>query len=295
MLTRERFARFLDPYILKVYENVVEKGDDYVGRIFNVQTSTLAEEKVTGIGAADLPQKWAGQVYYGDISPLWDKSFKHEKYSLGLKFERELWEDAQHAEVKQRVNAAMLSVHRFRQLHAHWIFNNAFGDCKTPDGVPLCSNAHPLSPDNPATQSNKGTSPLTLDSLEETRIAMLNFTDDKGKKLLIVPDLLIVPPSLEVKARELVESSGRPDTADRADNVRKGAYTVLTLPLLEDSNNWFLVDSRLMKQYCLWFDRRKAVPERDEDFDTETIRYKCVMRFSYGVINWTWIYGHQVA
>jgi hypothetical protein len=299
MMNGERFATLLEPYLFRVYEEVIERGEDYVGRLFGTSTSKKAWEKVSGIGAADMPVEWQGQVHYGDVSPLWDKTFTHAKYSTGLKFERELWDDALYPEVKNRVNSVMLAVHRFRQIHAHYPFNNAFGDYKTPDGVALCATNHPSSPENATTQSNKGTSALSVDSLEETRTAMLNFKDDKGKKLLVVPDLLIVPPSLEQKAKEIVLSTGRPDTADRVDNVRRNAYDVLTLPLLEDSNNWYLVDSKRMKQYQLWFDRRLPVPEREqnqtEDFDTEVIKFKQVMRFSYGSIHWTWVYGHQVA
>ena len=299
MMTGDRFATLLEPYLFKVYEDIIEKGEDYVGRLFGANKSKRAWEKISGIGAADLPVEWQGQVHYGDVSPLWDKTFNHIKYSTGLKFERELWDDALYPEVKNRINSVMLAVHRFRQIHAHTPFNDAFGAYKTPDGQALCSDSHPRSPDDATTQSNKGTSPLTVDALEDTRTAMLNITDDKGKKLLIVPDLLIVPPSLELKAREIVMSAGRPDTADRADNVRRNAYDVLTLPLLTDSNNWFLVDSKRMKQYNLWFDRRLPVPERDksqtEDFDTEVIKFKQVMRFAYGAIHWTWIYGHEVS
>jgi len=295
VMVRERFADMLDPYIRMVYEREVLKGPDYASQIFTVDTTKLAEEHVTGIGAADMPVEWQGQVNYATIDPLWKKTFRPVKYSTGIKIERELWDDAQHAEIRNMISSVMIAIHRFRQIHAHYLFNNAFTNAKTPDGEPLCSASHPYSPYNSTTQSNVGSSALSVESLEATRVAMMNFKDDKGKKILRVPDLVIVPPALEKLAREIVYSTGRPDTADRVDNVRRGAYDVLSLPLLEDSNNWFLVDSKQMKLSNLWFDRRKGVPERDEDFDTETLKWKVVLRFDYGTIDWTWIYGHNVA
>lgn len=296
MLTRERFASLLDPYIFQVYEHVIEKGDDIIPRLFDVSNSTLAEERVTGVGATGLMQPWAGQVHYDDVSPLWDKTYRHEKYSLGLKIDRDLWDDAQHAEIKDRVQRITLSVHRTRQLHAHEPFNDAFvGNVMLgPDGLPLCNNAHPRSPEDLTVQSNIGNSPLDVDSLEETRIAMMNWTDDRGKRMLRVPNLLVVPPSLEMKAKEIVMSTDRPDTADRATNVRKGAYQVEVLPLMNDSNDWFLIDSQQAKLFLKWFERRKPVPEREEDFDTETLKWKYVARYSYGFHHWSWIFGHQV-
>lgn len=296
MMNRERFASFLDPYVRYVYEYVVEKGDDIIPLLFGVSNSELSMEKVTGIGATGLMQPWQGQVYYDDVDPLWDKSYVHQKYSLGLKIDRDLWDDSQHNEVRDRVQRVTLSVYRTRQDHAHSIFNNAFNAAfPGPDGKPLCGTDHPLSPSNTATQSNKGTAALSVDSLEAARLAMMGFTDDRGKKLLLKPDLLLVPPALEMAAEEIVLSAGRSDTANRADNVRKGAYKIITLPLLTDSNNWFVADSQQMKLWMKWFERRKPVPERDEDFDTETLKWKYVARYSYGFHAPLFIYGNEVA
>jgi len=296
-LTRERFSKMLEPYIFQVYEQVIEKGQDIIPLLYGVSTSELAEEPVTGIGATGLMQEWAGQVYYDDVQALWDKTYKHKKYSIGLKIERDLWEDSQHNQVKDRVQRVTLSVHRTRQIHAHEVFNRAFdASYAGPDGKPLCASNHSLYPVTPApVQSNVITTPLSVDAVEEARLKMLNFTDDRGNKLLLVPDTLIVPPALEVKAKEIVRSTDRPDTADRATNVRKGAYNVVTLPLLEDSNNWFLADSAEMKRFLRWFERRKPVPEKEEDFDTEVLKWKYVARYSYGFHGWHWIVGAQVA
>lgn len=295
-MNRERFATLLDPYIFQVYEQVIERGEDVIPSLYGVSNSELHEERVTGIGATGLMQPWAGQVHYDTVDPLWDRTYRHEKYSIGLKIERDLWDDGQHAEVKDRVQRVSLSVHRTRQLHAHQIFNNAFNAVFAgPDGLALCAAAHPYSPSNTTTQSNIGTSVLSPVSLEETRINMINWVDDRGKRLLRVPDTLIVGPALEVSAREILMSTDRPDTADRATNVRRGAYKIITLPLLEDSNNWFLADSQQMKLYMKWFERRKPSPEREDDFDTETLKWKYVARYAFGFHHWAFIFGHNVA
>lgn len=48
---------------------------------------------------------------------------------------------------------------------------------------------------------------LTGDNLQAAITAMRNFKDDEGKPLNIKPTLLIVPPSLEWKARELLKAT----------------------------------------------------------------------------------------
>ncbi|MGD9643969.1 MAG: Mu-like prophage major head subunit gpT family protein [Elusimicrobiales bacterium] len=206
--------------------------------------------------------------------------------------------DAQHAEIKERVQRFALSIHRTRQIHAHEVFNDAFAGAKLtgPDGKPLCSDSHPLSPSQPdKTQSNVMNAELSLEALEEARLRMLNWTDDRGNKLLRVPDTLLIPPALGLKARELLESPDRPDTADRAINVRRGAYKIIELPFLESSKAWFLVDSRVAKMFLKWFERRKPVPERHEDFDTETLKWKAIARYAYGFHHWSWIIGSNPA
>lgn len=299
IMTRERFASLLEPYMFEVYENVMEQGDDIIPLLFDVNNSNLSQETVTGVGAMGLMQPWTGTVNYDSPTALWDKTYVHQKYSTGIRIDRDLWDDAQFGQAKDRINAAILSAHRTRQLHATSIFNNAFtataGVTTGPDGVALCSATHDLSPDNGTHQSNTGTSAISIDAIEATRVAMMNFTDDRGNKLLVVPDMIIVPPALEMKVSEYLQSAGRADTANRADNVRKGAYKLVTLPLLSDSNNWFMVDSAAMKRYLKWFERRKPVPEKDADFDTEVLKWKLVARYSYGFHGYQWIFGHAVA
>ena len=298
IMTRERFASLLEPYIFKVYENVIEKGDDIIPRLFSVETTNQSKEVVTGIGAMGLMQPWKGTVHYDSPEALWDKTYTVKKYSTGIKIDRDLWDDALYAEAKNRVQRAILAVHRTRQLHATSVFDNAFtaGAYAGPDGVALCSATHDLSPTQTSShQVNAGSSTFSKAAIEATRIAMMNFTDDRGQKLLIVPDTIIIPPNLEEQALEYNNSVGRSDTANRADNVRKGAYNILTLPLLSDSNNWFMIDSQLAKQYLMWFERRKPIPEQEADFDTEVLKWKLVSRYVYGFHGWQWIYGHAVS
>src|SRR5690554_6774653 len=135
ILNRERFASMLDPVIFQVYEQLIEKGEDIIPKVYGIHNSTLSQETVTGIGATGLMQEWQGQVYYDDVNPLWNKTYVHKKYSLGLKIDRDLWDDAQHPEIKDRIQRVTLSVHRSRQIHAHSIFNNAFNSSYPgPDG-----------------------------------------------------------------------------------------------------------------------------------------------------------------
>ena len=78
-MTRERFASLLEPYMFDVYENVMEKGEDIIPMLFDVNSSTMAKETVTGIGALGLMQPWQGTVYYDSPAELWEKVYTHQK------------------------------------------------------------------------------------------------------------------------------------------------------------------------------------------------------------------------
>lgn len=295
-MTREQYADFLNPIIHEVYDLTLQEKKDFVSELFDVNTTKLWEETIHGVGALGLMQPWAGTVHYDDAVPLYKKTFVQKKYSLGLQIERELWEFSQHAKIKDRIKGMATSVFRTRQIHAASVFNNAF-TTNGADGVPLCSASHPYSPSDASVQSNKDVLAFDGDNLEKVAIKMQDFTDDRGNKLLIQPDTIIIPRALKAKALEVTKSEKKPFTANNEINIHYGDdWNVVVIPWLTDASDWYVVDSQLMKQIGLkWFESRKPVPERNEDFDTEFLKWKTVCLYDYGFVRWEWIFGNQVA
>lgn len=70
---------------------------------------------------------------------------------------------------------------------------------------------------------------LTPDNYEAARSAMMEFKDEDGTPLNIKPTLLVVPPSLEGAAKEILESDR---DANGATNKWKGTAEVLVVPYL---------------------------------------------------------------
>lgn len=69
------------------------------------------------------------------------------------------------------------------------------------------------------------------------RAAIMNFKDEEGMPLRLVPDTLEVPPALEATARLLCESE---KLADGATNPFRGTAKVIVNPGLTSSTAWFL-------------------------------------------------------
>jgi phage major head subunit gpT-like protein len=74
---------------------------------------------------------------------------------------------------------------------------------------------------------------LSVTTYAAARAAMMGFTNDDGVPLGIVPNLLVVPPSLEQTAKELCEAELSGVTGEGSKtNVWRGTATVLVVPYL---------------------------------------------------------------
>jgi phage major head subunit gpT-like protein len=212
--------------------------------------------------------------------------------------ERKLYDDDLYNVINPKAQRLGTSFARTREIHAASTFNNAFSASFTGfDAVALCSASHPLSPQNTGTvQSNAGSSALSPAAIEATRQIMLAYTDDRGNLFPSIPDILLVPPALEQTATEILRTVGKVDSADNTINfVGSLGLRPVVWNYLTDTNDWFLIDSRLMKQHLWWFDRVETEFQSDPNSDyTMVARYRGYMRYIFGWDDWMWIYGHHV-
>lgn len=120
------------------------------------------------------------------------------------------------------------------------------------DGVALFSATHPRNPVKPVTGENFANlftaKPLNAANLAAVRAAMMTIPGPDGDILAIDPRVIIVPPELEVTARQIAFSAFVPSAAGTAtqSNVMQGMYEVLVIPQLSAQSNgattWYLAD-----------------------------------------------------
>jgi hypothetical protein len=211
--------------------------------------------------------------------------------------ERKLVDDAKYDAIRKMMLGFSLAARRTVDQHHADVFINAFSASYVGgDGVALCSTSHPYSPSDAGVQSNKGTSALTWDTLVTTREAMMRFKDSKRQPMGVMPDTLVVPIELMTTARTLVGSVQKPGTGNNDTNDLDGAFRVVVSPFLTDTNNWFLIDSRLASLQLNWYWRT-----RPEFLDSPmsgynlAMQYRGYMRYSVGWDHWAFAYGHEVA
>lgn len=303
-ITSERgglWADILDPIVKFRFFDAFLRRPSLIPTLFNVQMSSRAYEQVSSVGTIGI-DSWgnyavAGQVSEVDFDQGYKKTYDHVEYVVDLPVESKTVKDSQQGDVFRAAARLGDSANLKREVDAISVFNNAFSSSFVGgDAVALCSASHPLSPMKPGTvQSNTGTAALTKSAVSTAREAMMAMTDDNGNKMAVTPNAILVPPSLEDEALEISKSMLDPTSANNAINVHAGRFTVIVAHHLTDSNNWFMLDTALMKMSLDWFDRDAvSVKMREGDDPTLRVYWRAYMRYSYGFSDWKWVYGNNV-
>lgn len=294
----EQWAEILEPGLREIFYATVDPlvATSRIPMLFDVITSAKAAESFLSAGSMGNWKKYQGAIEYDDIDQGYKTTITHEEYVQGFKIERKLVEDDLYGLFSDRPRELAMSAMRTREVHAASVFVNAFTDAYAGgDGVGLCSDVHPMSPNNANTQDNEGTLALSYANIITTRRAMREWKDDRGNLIPVTPDTLLVPPELEDTAFEIVKTTNVPATADyRANFVAGNIRQVIVWDYLTDANAWFLIDSMRMKQSLKWLDRvpLEFALDPTSNFRLES-RWRGYMRYSFGWKDWRWVYGNN--
>ncbi len=296
VIASENFGYLLDPGLRKIFMDEYGLPEGQVENIYGVEKSTKATEYDLGIGGLGDLEEFTGTIPYGSFEQQYRVSYTHREWVKGIKIERKLVDDDQYNVINKRPASLAVVAKRTKEKHGATIFNSAFGTSVFTggDGLALCSTAHTRI-GTTTTVSNSGTTALSATAVEATRLAGRQFTDETDNLMTARFDTLIVPPNLEETAWEIVNANGKLGTADNDPNFSKGKYKIIVWDYLTDTNNWFMTDSRMAKQYLVWFNRIPIEFNKDKDFETYVAKWSCYTRYSYGFSDWSWIYGHNVA
>jgi len=294
----ENWPDIIAPGLFRVLTNQYgqEKAKSMIPMIFSEKTSKKNFEKDSSGGALGDFDEFTGIVGYGDTSQGYDKTYEFTEYAKGIKITRQLFDDDLYNIMNKRPKQLGTSAMRTKEKKAAAIFNDAFTSEPTDgDAAELCASDHANAGDSVA-QSNEGTTAISAVSVEATRRLMIAFKGDQSDIINVDPDMLLVPTNLEETAWEIINSKGKVDTADNNQNFHYGKYKLAVWKnYLTDSNNWFMLDSNLMKDFLLFWNRIPLEFFQDKDSDTLIAKYIGYMRFGLGWSDWRFIYGHLVS
>jgi phage major head subunit gpT-like protein len=302
MLTQAQFETLLIPIIYHHFNVGINLVPSMRSSLFNVQGSELAEENGVGMGGVSV-DVWdvfkqsgeSGVKGRVDFDELYTQNYHHEEYPVELVIRKNLLLNDKYGQIARYVQRLGISAEQKMETDAAGLLNNAFAAGVTwSDGKPLCSATHPVGPSAGGnTYSNRGTSALTKTSLKTTRVSMMQFKDDKGNLIGVVPRELWVPPELMDRAEEFAQSPQDPESGNNAKNTVQNLQDVPWLRL-SDPTNWFLVDPVWRAQVANWYNREATQIMMTKETTTEVV-FEFKLHYSYGADDWRWIFGHEVA
>lgn len=291
----ENFNNF-DGYITDAFNIAMNKLPDYIPMFYRKTRSNRSIEVYQGLGNADVMSKWTGSVDYDTLSQEREVQVTYQKYSKGLKLEKEIFMFKNYAAVAQRVSNLAEMANYTIQLAGANTFSNAFNTSylTTPESKAICATDHALGAENSDTQGNSGSYTLTVQGIDATRQKMLDFKDNRGNKLGRVGDCLIVGPENFMRAKKLVDGDKEPFTANNDINIYNNGEIKLLYNKYITGDVWFLADEMAMKQALMWMEWTTPSLQRDkEDFDTESVKYKVIAAYAPAVLDYRFIYGNQ--
>lgn len=303
-LVSSDFVRLLDNRLRKVFEGEFKELPPMIDTLYSRMPSDSAWEEFFEIGSlGDIPE-FNGKVSYLSISPGYYTRIEPREYSAGLQFERKFLADKKYSvldgRAAQLTNSAKRTMDKIGVRPFAYAFSSAFDFQYSEEGVSLCSTAHTTKSPGVSTStgfSNSGTSALSKTSLAATRLLMRKFKDDIGNRIEVEPDMLLVPDNLYDTAMEIVGSEKDPTSANNTINMNYKRWKVVPYLRLDDydTNNWFMIDSSMMKKFLVWIDRESPSVNNTMDFETFIWKFNIYFRIACGFLNWRFIFGHNVS
>jgi hypothetical protein len=298
IITTASFAKALWPGINKWYGRAYEEWPTEYTELFDVQKSNRAyEEQVgtTGFGLAAVKGE-GNSISYDDESQAYVTRYSHLVYALGFIITREMFEDDLYDLVgKRKAEALAFSLRQTQETVGANVYNRAFTSTYAGgDGKELCATDHPNFAGGTWSNELATAADLSEGSLEQACIDIAGFTNDRGLKIRVMPDKLIIPKELMFEAERILNSIGRSGTADNDLNALKsmGKFrTVIVNHYLTDTDAWFIRNTIPGNTGMICWDRRGAEFAIDNDFDTENAKYKATQRYSMGWTDPRGLYG----
>jgi hypothetical protein len=289
------FADLLWPGLLKIYGDTYRDWPSLYTQVFEVLSSDKPYEKVLGVTGFSYayPKNQGGQISYVQTRQGFPKEFVHEEYSLGAIVTRIMYEDDQYRYINTFPKLLARSMRLTEEVLAWNHFNRAFNASYTgADGVCLLNSAHPTVGVGGGTYSNILSTAADLDqtSLETMVQVVMDMTDDQGMKIQLKPDKLIVPTASWAIASKLLDTNKVVGSADNDINPLIGiGFRTLVCPYLTDNDSWYVTTDCTDGLTWLW--RRRTEALRDNEFDTQNLKFATTARHSSGWINPRCLFG----
>lgn len=297
------FSNHLAPGIRAVIGANLGGRESYYSMFYDIETSERNYEDylaAAGLPIAALKPQSEPIVAYDPLEGS-TKRVSFDVWAIGFEVSEEAWEDDLYADsgsaLRSASNGIADSLAERVEIEAHRPLNAEGYDGSTytvlPDSSGLFATSHsPVAGGEAAAQSNRSATDADL-SVTSYRVGLTQFrkyTNDRGLRIpgFTMPARLITPVDLEWDAGEVVNSSNRPDTMNRVENVSKGKTSVEITPYITNDDTWSIQGA---KHFMKFFWRFRPRLDSFDDRRTRTAVYVGYQRFKVAPIHWLGMYG----
>lgn len=302
-ITTSNFAKLVYPGLNTIYGQKYAEKPKQCDQIFETRTSRRAYEEDMGVTGFGLPAiKTEGNaVFYDEEQQGFLTRYQHIVWASGFIITEEMMDDDLYDTVGQRRTEGLAySMRQGEEIVSANILNRAFNTSYLGgDGATLIASAggggsasHPNVSGGTWTNGVATAADLSEAALEQAKIDIDDFRDDRGKRMQANIKQLIIASANQFEAERILGSKLRVDTAN---NDANAMYTMGTIPkiivnnYLDDADAWFIQTD--VPNGFIKYERKPMAFSIDNDFDTSNAKFKVQHRYSVGFTDPRCAYG----
>ncbi len=296
------FPQDLRPGIRMWFGDAYKAYDTKYDKILDVKIPEARNyEEDVMMGALGLPvlKTQGAAVEFDQGNQMFSTRMTHLQYGLGFIITEEMSEDGIALKTgKLFAENLKLNMLRGREIFAHNIYINLFSSTLQ-DGMEGGDGVAPAASNHPTLAANFSNVPssaaaLSEASIEQAVIDIQQFTDNRGIIIAVRPAKLIVPLNLQFTAERILKSPLQSASANNSINAVRNMGMIpeiVVSPYLTSTTNWFV---KTDQPGLVFYNRKDITLSDDNDFDTENMKTKGLMRMSAGVSDPRAIYGVNI-
>lgn len=281
-------------------------GNDYIEwqPIWQKLVKEVSSEKqfekyqgITEFGLAGVKNQ-GGAIAYQDPYQGFQKEIINVNYAVGTTITYEMMKFDQYQLFQSLPQQLAKSVRRTEETVVHGVLNNAFSTAATPattaDGLSLLNASHVLVGATGTTLTNipSVASDLSQSALEQMYIDIGRFVDDQNLPIVVQPKTLVVPVESQHLARKILETEYEVGSGNNTINPVSKARMPLDLvitPYVTDTDSWYIRTDR--EDGILFQNVDEVRLKRDNEFDTENLKFAALRFFGVSPVNYLGWYG----
>ena len=295
-ITTGALSNLLLDWLYGTWQAGMKDWDPFYSQFMTIEKSKHAFEQHQETITFGLAAKKAegSPVIYQGTQQGYLQVIQNITYALGFIVTREMQEDDRYAFInKLPAGLARSMKQTIEIICANIALNNAFNSSYTIyDGKTLLATDHPLATGGTFSNTFATAQDLSENALAAAVSQITRYKDARGLVAKVLPEMLIVPPELEQRARKLVFSTLEPESGNNAVNyvALKGMFPkgIQVNPYTIYSDAWYI---KTDQEGLIFQDRRSPEITRDNEFDSENLKVKTTARFGVGITDPRAIFG----